>query len=363
MNIRILDSKLNYCGHVSQFTSLQYKRCLYDVGQFELHTGKFAHATELEPGRLLYIDNFHCGIIRKVIWSRNKSGIDIAITGTELKGIASMRVTLPNEVGDSDHFGWDRYPIADLPDMPAESVMKYYADRHMASRGTREFPNLSIAPNWERGIKMRWSTRFETLDAVFSGIGKFSSMGYDIRIDLQYNRYIFDVIIGKNRTIGSSTPVVFSAGFANIDSILYTLDDSKVINAAYAGGVGEDENRTIVTVDNQNAQGFERFESFIDCGSIELPDDIIFEAKNKLKNNSSKETLTGNIFNSTFQYLTHWDIGDTVTLADGEMGVEADKLITAVQENWEGGSYQIIATFGDKENTLLDEIRKKEVIR
>lgn len=362
--VRIMDTDFNLYGYIEGYSSLQFKRSLYEVGNFELHVnGQDKYANQLQKGRIAFLDEAHAGRITKVTHNRTLNGYEIVCYGNQLKGIVANRIVLPDETADNQHFGYDRYPNADSPEEPVENAIKYYANKHMCCGETRKFPHLLVVPSQERGNLIRWSARFETLETLFKEIGQCTDVGYDITLDVRNKRYLFDTIHGRDHTAQSVEPVIFGCHLGNITDMTYTADDSALLTYAYAGGYGEDESRLIMAVSNIPIAGFERIEGFLDCGSLELPADICYEAEHKLKDKITKETLTCNVING-YGYGEKWDIGDTVTLVDREIGVEADRQITSALEVWESGTHKITQiTFGERENTLLDQIRKKERIR
>lgn len=363
MDIKILNTDFSLAGYINGFTSLQYTRSLFEVGTFELHVSSLSSGQELKRGRLIYIDAKHCGYIKKVMKAETTNGIEYVAYGSELKSLTGSRIVLPDETADMYFYGYDRYPPPEAEEEPVEDVVKYYAYKHLCGPQPRGFPNLVIAPSKKRGEKIRWSSRFQTLEQLYIDIGSYTGTGYSIETDIENKQFIFDFVPKTDKTVNSTDPVIFSGDFANLYSVKYTEDESALVNCIYAGGAGEDESRMIIEVSDEENAGFERIEGWEDCGSIEYPEDLIYEAKQKSKSKILKTSISGTALESgAYKYLEDWDIGDVVTLRSKSLGVEADRQITEVYEAWEGDAKEMKITFGERNNTILDEIRKREVI-
>ncbi len=365
--LHVIEPDFTLAAAIVGYTNFQLKRKLYEVGEIELHIpfGAFG-AEELKPGRIVFITPDKPGILTKIEISESKKGAEIAAYGMQLKGIVGRRVTVPDTDDEQLLFGYDRFPRPEEPEAPAEGIFKHYASKHLVEPldASRKIPNLLIAPDQSRGKAGRWSSRFEGLDAVYKALGEYAGMGYDIALDLENERMIFDVIPGVDHTASSNFPVIFSTAYHNMATTKYSMDTKPIVNAAYAGGTGEGEARLVQTVFRENAAGLERRESWLDCGNIELVEDLIYEANHKLENSVLTETLTGTITpTGPFVYGEDYDLGDIVTVQSRTTGLEKDAQITEISESYEKGERKISVTFGKRQQNILDEIRKMEAVR
>lgn len=255
-------------------------------------------------------------------------------------------------------------------DVPAETIIKHYVYKHAAEPfdPARAFPGLVVAPDLKRGMETRWSDRFRVLTEVLKDIGEFTGMGYVVKVDPKNEQFIFDVIPEKDQTEGTEHPVILSVSFQNLDRLDYTHDVSKDVSLAYAGGAGEDEERLIQTVgrtpEDEALTGYDRREDWLDCGSIDEIDSLIYEAKYKLAQMEKTEAVTCEVLpNQSFEYRKDWDLGSIVTIQSEALGLMQAQKVTAVKEVYEKGRFQIIPTLGKRNKTILDEIRKTEVVR
>lgn len=368
-DIRVIDKDFVFCALLDGCSSIQWTRKLWEVGTFEIHIDLHQEgAAELQPGRIVFLDERRTGIITYYEVQESRKGAEVVAKGSELKDLCRRRLTVPGQVEDTQYYGYDRYPALEAPDAAVESVIKHYVGRHMVSPDdpNRAFPRLVIALDQQRGDLMRWQSRFETLDVVFKEIGEMYGMGYEIQLDLGNGLFVFDVVPGEDHTAGSSSPVIFSSGWENVANVKYSEDESKWMNTGYAGGAGEDEARLIQTVFENDVitSGFGRSETWLDCGSIDLVDDLLYEGKYKLKDKTLIRALTGDVLPAgPFVYLRDWDLGDIVTVQSRAAGIELDTQITEVKESYEQGRADIKPTFGKRTKNVLDEIRQIGVVR
>lgn len=367
--LRVMTSDFVFVAILDTYESLQWSRKLYEVGDVELHIHAGSPAADaLQTGHIVFVDESMAAVLQCVEKTESRDGIEIVAKGVQLKGISQRRVTVPGQKQDQTFYGYDRYPDLDADDAPAESVLLHYAETHLVSPedSNRAIPHLMLAADQQRGPVLRWQSRFESLDKVFSEIGEYSGMGYDISLDLARERYIFNVLWGADHTATSEQPVVFSPIMENLSSSKYTVDDKPWLNTAYAGGAGEDEARLIQTVFDGEAAptGFNRRETWVDCGSIDDVNDLIYEARYKVREKKRTESLTGELVPSgPFLYGRDWNLGDLVTIRNEHLGVSLDLRITEIKYVYEPGKEQITPVFGSRTKNLLDEVRKTEVVR
>ena len=380
-SIRILSPALELLGEFDTYTSLQFTRLWQGVGEFEFHLFGALDRDVLVQGNfiLLDTDGTRAGIIRSVEQDDGEGGVTVTVRGQTLNGLASQRTTLPLE-GEANG-GYDVVPALEAagqtPDpVPAETILKTYAARHLTNPldAKRKIPLLALASDQRRGIKTVWMSRYEQLDEVLQAVGEYTDMGWEIRLDVDEGNLVFDVIPGADRTEQQTenSAVIFSLEFESLESLKYLRDVSGHRNLAYAGGAGEGTDRTVLKVTNDAAEpeGLGRFETFIDCGSLEIVGSetamsLEEEGKHKLLDYPLTENLTATLPQAgSFQYRQQWDLGDLVTVLDRNLGVAADMRVSQVSEHYESGSYGVDVTFGEAPKHLGRIIRSlKNIVR
>ena len=380
-SIRVLSPALELLGEFDAYTSLQFSRLWQGVGDFEFHLVGELDERVLAQGNLVLLDadGTRAGIIRSVEQDDGEGGVTVTVRGQTLNGLAGQRTTLPLE-GEANG-GYDVVPALEsagqTPDpVPAETILKTYAGRHLANPldPKRKIPLLVLAPDQGRGMETVWMSRFEPLDEVLQAVGEYTDMGWGIHLDPDGGNLVFDVLPGVDRTDQQSenSAVVFALEFESVESLKYLRDVSGHRNLAYAGGAGEGADRTVLKVTNnaEEPEGLERFETFIDCGTLEIVGSdtamsLEEEGKHKLLDYPRTESLTATLpQGGSFQYRRHWDLGDLVTVLDRNLGVAADMRIAQVTERYEAGSYGVDITFGEAPKHLGRVIRSlKNTVR
>lgn len=146
------------------------------------------------------------------------------------------------------------------------------------------------------------------------------------------------------------SPVVFSQSLSNIANTDYIVDRSKLKNTVYIAGEGEGTDRKWYNIDVNSdvtfgeRKGWNRKELWVDARDIQSEQDnkkltdaeyeelMKQRADEKAKDNDLSEEYTSTVTDITKQYTykKDYNIGDFVTIADEELGMEFDAQITNV---------------------------------
>ncbi len=362
--ITVIDRNFALQAQIDIYTSFLLNRKWQSVGDWQLVLPASAQgANKLKKGNIILLgSNGHrSGYIEGITANEGENGIALTVTGKTLQGLASQRITLPDN--DEYNYGYDNVPKLTGDDIspaavPAETVLKTYAKRHLAEPDDpkRRFSALEIAKDLKRGKETLWSSRLETLSDVLQSISEYCDTGWEIYVDLKKKKLIFDIVEGVDRSYSQSesSRVIFSYSFDNILSSTYTDSIEGYRNLAYAGGAGEGVDRTIlkVTAEDEEPEDWDRREVFIDCGALEIVEtdtamSLFDEALHKIKEYEKTETLTAAVADTaSFAYLKKWNLGDKVTVVSKAAGVRLDTRITEVSERYESGGSGIDVTFG-----------------
>ena len=154
----------------------------------------------------------------------------------------------------------------------------------------------------------------------------------------------------RHRTNKTVSSVVFSQSLSNIANTDYTVNRSKLRNTVYIAGEGEGADRKWYNIDvNSDVTfgeriGWNRRELWVDARDIQSEQDnkkltdeeyeVLMKqrANEKAKDNDLSEEYTATVTNVTKQYTykEDYNIGDFVTVADEELGMEIDAQITNI---------------------------------
>ena len=362
--ITVIDRSFALKAQIDIYTSFLLNRKWQGMGDWQLVLPASAQgADKLKKGNIILLgsDGHRSGYIEGITSNEGENDTVLTVTGKTLQGLASQRITLPDN--DEYNYGYDNVPKLTGADItpaavPAETVLKTYAKRHMAEPDDpkRKFSALEIAKDLKRGKEILWSSRLEALSDVLRSISEYCDTGWEIYVDLKKKKLVFDIVEGVDRSYGQSenSRVIFSRDFDNILSSTYTDSLEGYRNLAYAGGAGEGADRTVlkITAEDSEPEGWERREVFLDCGSLEVVEtdtamSLSDEALHKLKEYEKRETLTAAVADTvSFAYLKKWDLGDKVTVVSKAAGVRLDTRITEVSERYESSGIGLDVTFG-----------------
>ncbi|RDE19252.1 siphovirus ReqiPepy6 Gp37-like family protein [Parageobacillus thermoglucosidasius] len=368
--IRILTPQLDLLAEIDNHESLLFTRRWHEVGEFELRINRHKRHTELlQRGNLIMLgaSRNKVGIIRHreiELDENGKASENWLVKGIALKGVMAQRIVVPS-VGDSH----------DRANGSAETVMKHYVDRHVVNPvdAKRKIDMVVLALDQQRGSNISWESRFKNLAEELVEISKASGLGWDVILDFERKKWVFDVFVGRDLTVNQSVnpPVIFSPQFESLKQLSFVESDFNYRNYGYIAGQGEGEDRRVVEVGA--TEGLSRIETFIDARDISeedenqqaLPEAEIIaklqqRGQQKLSEFAQEFFLEGQILtNSPFEYEKDYDLGDIVTIQNREWGVTRDARITEIKEIYEPGGFQIEATFGESRPTLIKKLKQE----
>ncbi|NEZ47922.1 hypothetical protein FDF74_12095 [Clostridium niameyense] len=352
--IRIIDQNFNLLGEIDDYESLIFIRRFSQVGEFELHINLDKNNVDkLQEDNLILLGAYFnkVGIIEHVEKSMSEDGKEnLVVKGSTLKGILKRRITIPPADTAFDRTVGKQ-----------ETIIKQFVNNNAVNTTDKDriIPNLIIAEDKKRGKEDGWRTRYENLSDKVTEIAEYSNLGWDITLDTNNNKFIFDVFEGKNLTSEQEQlpPVIFSVDFDNIKNKHFIKSLLNFKNIAYAGGKGEDEERLIQMIGT--AKGLVRRETFIDCSQADDISELKSMGEHKLQDFKIVNTFEASIIPyGSFYYQKDWDLGDIVTVIDKKWGVILNTRVVEVKEIYEVGGFNLEVVFGDHVPNLLDSIKK-----
>lgn len=184
----------------------------------------------------------------------------------------------------------------------------------------------------------------------------------------------------SHRTNKAVSSVVFSQSLSNIANTDYTVDRSKLRNTVYIAGEGEGTDRKWYNIDVNSdvtfgeRKGWNRKELWVDARDVQSEQnnkkltDAEYEelmkqrADEKAKDNDLSEEYKATVTDVTKQYTykKDYNIGDFVTVADEELGMEIDAQITNVTVTRQGDRdiVDIEFTYGSRIQDVTDIIQE-----
>lgn len=183
--------------------------------------------------------------------------------------------------------------------------------------------------------------------------------GYGWDVYIKNGQYVFKLYKGTDRTYNQNevTPVVFSPEFDNLLSSSYDYNIEDYQNAALIGGEGDGINQRTATIGT--ATGLDRYEAYIDGGSVSSNGEIItVETYTKMLEEYGQTQLNQTAFTQKFSgdidpaglFTINEDyyLGDLVQIENEKGITAAPRIIEIIYAEDENGS-SVVPTFSEWE--------------
>lgn len=108
-------------------------------------------------------------------------------------------------------------------------------------------------------------------DPLFDKVQELSeTYGYGSKVTLKDKTFAFSLYKGVDRSVNQNENdiVVFSEEYENLASSTYNYNGSSYKNCYISAGEGEGEERTLVTQEDENLVGIDRYELFVDANDV-----------------------------------------------------------------------------------------------
>lgn len=350
-SIKIINVKFELLGDIEDYISFYFVRNFTKAKEFQIVT-PIKYIDILKDKNIIFIDYKKVGVIEEVTIDEDKK--IITAKGRDLKSIIDRRLTLP--------------PLGKAYDgikATAEEVIKHYVINNCISPEDpkRKIEQLEIGIGKKKGPILAWQSRFKYLDFELEQICNATGLGWEVYLDLDRKKFIFDVVEGVNRTIEQdvNSRVIFSDEFDNITNSTYINNSLSYKTMGYVAGQGEGEDRTVQEVYKNNNTGLDRRELFIDARDISEDDKLEDRARAKLNEYDYIFSNESTVINSNFVYEKDWDLGDLITLKNS-VGITSQRVseVTEVYEDTRKieivlGS--VIPTIADKMQSQINNIQ------
>lgn len=339
IEVRVYTSALDFVGIVDNFSSLQWVRKYSEPGSFELHCPITESNTALlHRGSLVWKKGAkEAGVIEDLKLEETANKAEITVKGRFLSSYLDRRLIRPF----------------------------YACYGKKAELAIREiYSNAASIPLVELGAvqgyteTVTFQATYQNLLTKVEEICAGMATGFRFHPDFVNKKIVFELYRGLDHSITQSDRerVIFSDGFANLDSATYEENDQVYKNICYVGGQGEGSDRTIVEVGATDSAGLERRESFLSATDVRndsISDSQYKEALKQRGNAALSNSILASSFDASvnpdgnFKYLTDYDLGDIVTVQKEAYGITQNLRITEISEVYENGIYKIEPKFGE----------------
>jgi hypothetical protein len=350
-------SGFNLVSVIDNYRNLLYEQSLSGVGTFSfsmLADSLQASAVKVNSfviiGASYGLTQARVGIIQSVDRGISSDSLQtINVTGFEAKGMLSWRIILPNA-------GSAYYTITDDAETIFKDVLAHQGGSSSADT-SRIFTSLSIAPTQGRGSTYVFAERYTNLASVFERLSLAAEMGWSIKWDA--TGLLFDVIVGKNRTIGNNVyaPAILSTNVDTVNESHFVENEQTYKTYNYVGGAGAGAARTIRTayLGGSAPSSIARKEIFTDARDLASSSDLDSRGAAVLAENAYTRYVeaTVNPF-SLFMASSGAELGDYITVESS--GYQQTCQITSITEQWGDNGYEMELKLDKQPNTIVNAV-------
>ncbi len=359
--ISIFDENLVRLAILDDYDYFTWTRNLRRPNTFELRVNRYKDdASQLDIGH--YIVIYKAGAYR--IWRIESLEISLTeegkkseqwiVRGRSIAGVFDERV-VQDKISNPSTQGLDTQTGS------AETLLKHFVNVEAVNptNPDRAVPNLVIAPDQERGPIFTISGRLQTLSELLEIICYTNGLGYLVFYDLANQEFVFEVVEGKDRSVGNGVNpvVIFSPDYDNVKNMTFlnSVMNSKNIAVVAGQGVGKDRSFEFVGT----STGLDRRELFVDARDVV---DEGLEARGIERLSEYEQTLILEFDHTQigpFKYEEDFDLGDIVTVVYPNIA-QADLRIVKVEEfvTRENGWFFKL-TVGNEFPDLINILRKE----
>lgn len=340
--INIIDNQFNWLGIIEEYESFISSSNYSGISSFELHLHENVEGVDkLIKENIIYKDLDKAYII--MFRSINSITGKVVIRGLELKSFFKRWLVFPPSEMDT-------FRVNDN----VETIIKLYASETLIRKGIN---NIIVKPSLARGIKTVYQSRYKVLSEEIEKLSVLSGLGWDIKLDLENKKFVFDVVEGRNLSSEQNilAPAIFSIEYDNIanQELVESLFDYS--NVAIVGGQGEGRNRKIEIVGD--SIGLDSYELFVDARDVEDETDLPDRALQKLS--ERKEILNFDsevLADQNLKYGVDFKLGDIVTIVNNKWNLKVDRRIEEVTEIFEVNGFKLEVSFGEGLPTIIDKV-------
>lgn len=336
-------------------SSYKYHKYFYQVGSFTLVVPANVPTVELiSEDMILSVDGKDSLIVTDI----SSTEKEYTFKGYDLKYLLHLRLTLfPQKEQDAGTYGY--YVTQGSTEHCIKDLIQYNITA--AADKERRIYGFYSAANQDRGLESdTYMTRLEYLDEVVAAMCKNASVGYDIKLDFENNKYLFDVAEPVDRTDSQHdrNSVVFAKQFCNVIGLKRETGTSSEKNAIYAingGGTADKVVKCVLRDKSDVPAGVFRREVTVNT-SAELATEVdtyaLKEAEDYVKTDSFELDTA-----AVPGYGVLFDVGDKVTFKHGNLFL--DSVILEAQIERSGDSNKVTLVAGNKKPKTLNSIGNK----
>lgn len=377
--VEIRNASRELIGIVDSAASIIWETAYYSTGRFEI----YVRLTQQTVG-MLSVGNYvtrpndkNVGVIENlnITWSLQEGRMIIA-SGRFAKSLLDRRLV----------YNYKNYSITPTVSsgLVEVAVRQLVYDNIIASTDSRRnisFIQLGALQNIgavildENGNAGRIQTSFDGLMAYTDSLLQEYSLGAYMSLDRDAKNLLYNVLEGKDRSIGNAAgnaPLIFSQDFDNLLSSDYKYQTTALKTTALIGGAGEGTERFCTTIGHY-ASGLDRREVFVNASSqsktykeestdesgevveveqtytdAEYAELLKAHGQQNIAQLQIVQTFSGevDVTNTDKVFGDDYWIGDVVTIQDTELGMYINTRILKATEVQDQSGYKLAISYG-----------------
>lgn len=277
-SVKVFNLDLELIGLVDDYESFYFEEKYSDIGTCTLTLSIYSENYKLlSKNKILYLDRFNCWYIEEISITD-----DIAtITALTLNFILGHRITIPR-LGES-HLVYKNQMTGDIIKNLISSCLIASPDMN------RNIKNLIFETEPQVGhLVNEYKSRYKNLLEEVKALSAYSALGFKIGVDIVNKKFIFSSYLGRDLT----NEVIFSEEYDNLSNLVILDSNLSYKNYVYVAGQGEMENRTIISVcENDSISNWFRREEVKDSRDKENVEELYLEGDKILAENCEKTSI------------------------------------------------------------------------
>ena len=273
----------------------------------------------------------------------------ITVSGTDAKGILSLRVSAFSEQQDAGTQGYD------VVEGTTAQCIKHYIDNNLISPvdSVRAVPMVFSSGNVTGLQEDAYMARLENVSQIVSNLCDGAGVGYEVTVNQNISAvgFVMQLRDSVDRSMEQSerARVIFSPGWGNVAVISFEHDIGNLYNAVFSTGAGV----TQCICRSGVPEGLLRRECAIDV-SVNTVADIERYTLDAVKDNTEKNSF--NVVPLSAGYGSEFFLGDKVTVRDPDTGNNFTAVITQAHKQYSGSERSVEITVGEQKQKLLNRI-------
>ena len=359
--VELFNPDHEFIGVVEEFVQLTWRRSLWGAGSANLVLPQYSRWVQLARDGWVILppdEDDLAYIVRQFLVSIQGSSVgDLDLTAPGIGSILGNpgRCVIPPTSSSHD----------EQNDVPAETAIKHYVSSHAGASAAaeRQLPKFTVAADQGRGANVTVHARYQPVSDVISDIARSQGIGWDITYDRAEDQFVFDVVVGTNRT----NSVYFDLAFESILELSWLRSQIELSTYAYVAGQGTGADRTIVEryVGAAEPTGFDRREVLIDARDLDNSDALAARGDARLEGDEDIIEVRVNPRGS-FRYNEQFFLGDLVTIKERTFGIQTTARVVGVERSIRPASVipETVVSLGnpwpDLEHKIKGDLRRNE---